>query len=430
MGAVYGQAVGDALGVPYEFSPRGTFDCTGMIGHGSHSQPAGTWSDDTAMMLATLDSLADHYGQVDTDNLRAKYVAWARNGEYTPDGVVFDIGTTTGIALGQDYGCDGYWDNGNGALMRILPLAFTGATDDDIRKASAVTHAHEISMDACVRFVHAARMLIAKGEHYDPKIVCELAGLDDMRGIPVEKIKSGTFVLDTLQAAVWCLVNTSSYKDCVLKAVNLGEDTDTTAAVAGGLAGILYGLDANPWKDRLRGSEKLEMWVTKAAYNMPPLKPWEWIRNADPKVRKLRAERDDGLQELVQLIPEFQKAMDEHRKLYHWNDMTKDERGIYVYRGITYDPIVDRYWHAIYKAWADNGDYHEWLEDLNLENPTDLAEFYGNGDYDTLDLDSTLALLLIPTRQERFGDGSLCGYLDDGIILALLRHVREIIKGE
>lgn len=115
---VYGQAVGDALGVPYEFRARGTFECTGMAGHGSHNQPAGTWSDDTSMALATCDSIRTT-GRVDERG------------------------------------------NGNGSLMRILPLAFTGATDDEVRAVSAITHAHATSCEACVRMVRVARKLIA-----------------------------------------------------------------------------------------------------------------------------------------------------------------------------------------------------------------------------------------------------------------------------
>lgn len=119
-GCVYGQAVGDALGVSHEFRARGTFGCTGMAGHGSHNQPAGTWSDDTSMALATCDSIR---------------------------------------ATGR--GRTGERDNGNGSLMRILPLAFAGATDDEVRAVSAITHAHAISCEACVRMVRVARGLIA-----------------------------------------------------------------------------------------------------------------------------------------------------------------------------------------------------------------------------------------------------------------------------
>ena len=150
---MYGQAVGDALGVPYEFRPRGSFECAGMVGHGTHGKPAGTWSDDTSMALATCDSIRE-LGHIDAGDMRRRFESWYRSGEYTIDGL-FDIGGTTAQALSQGYGCDGERDNGNGSLMRILPLAFTDATDDEIRAVSSITHAHATSETECVRARYA-----------------------------------------------------------------------------------------------------------------------------------------------------------------------------------------------------------------------------------------------------------------------------------
>ena len=165
---------------------------------------------------------------------------------------LFDIGGTTADALSSGCGRAGERDNGNGSLMRILPLAFTDATDDEVRAVSAITHAHTISCEACVRMVHVARRLAAgEGPH-------DVAG--SLTGVPESEVRSGGFVLSTERAALWCLANTSSYAECVLAAVNLGDDTDTTAAVAGGLAGIVYGMDAIPpeWLSVLRGRDVIE----------------------------------------------------------------------------------------------------------------------------------------------------------------------------
>ena len=140
---MYGQAVGDALGVPFEFMARDTFRCTGMTGFGSHDQPAGTWSDDTSMALATCDSIRER-GCIDPKDMRRRFESWYRDGAYTVDGL-FDIGGTTERALRDGSGCAGEFDNGNGSLMRILPLAFTSATDDEVRVVSAITHAHRTS---------------------------------------------------------------------------------------------------------------------------------------------------------------------------------------------------------------------------------------------------------------------------------------------
>ena len=130
--------------------------------------------------------------------------------------------------------------------MRIAPLAYIDATDDAIRAVSAITHAHEISCDACVRFVHILR---------NPSLIDSIK-LPESR----EDIDSGGFVRSTFTAALWCFAHTSNYRDCVLEAVNLGSDTDTTAAVAGALAGEVYGYDAIPaeWLAALRGKDIIE----------------------------------------------------------------------------------------------------------------------------------------------------------------------------
>lgn len=246
---IYGLAVGDALGVPYEFRPRGTFECTDMIGYGTHEQPAGTWSDDTSMTLATCDSIRE-LGYIDTTDIRDKFVCWIVHGEYTIDGV-FDYGGTAAHALHTGKGGSGERDNGNGSLMRIAPLAFTDATDEEIGEVSAITHAHRTSTDACIIFVELMKDVM---NGTLPSWALHL------KGMPEQEIRSGGFVRDTLKAATWCLVNTNSYEACVLVAVNLGGDTDTTAAVAGALAGTTYGLKAisQKWIDTLRGKELIE----------------------------------------------------------------------------------------------------------------------------------------------------------------------------
>lgn len=252
--AIYGLAVGDALGVPFEFRERGTFRCEGMTGYGTWNRAPGTWSDDTSMTLATLDSIKET-GRIDPLDMKKRFCNWLHKGEYTADGDTFDVGTTTRMALDRGSGLDDYYSNGNGSLMRILPLAFTDATDDEIRAVSAITHAHKISTDACVEYVHLAQQLIGgKPIHRD-----------EIKNKSMEEIKSSGFVLHTLEASIWCLLNTSSYKEAVLTAVNLGEDTDTTAAVVGGLAGIVYGFDSIPgdWIEGLKNKELIDSILNK-----------------------------------------------------------------------------------------------------------------------------------------------------------------------
>ena len=263
--AMYGSAVGDALGVPYEFKLRGYFKCTDMIGHGTHHQDPGTWSDDTAMALALCDSLRENNLRVDKKDIRSRFKDWLRKGRYAIDGRVFDCGLTVSRAIDSGRGCSGERDNGNGSLMRTIPLAFTDASDKDIRNVSAITHAHRLSTESCVCFVHTARELIGGTDireaisHNIPS-GSEFDFLGEVADWPESKVKSGGFVLHTLGAAFWCLANTESYEECVLAAVNLGEDTDTTACVAGGLAGIVYGFDAIPgkWVEALRGKDIID----------------------------------------------------------------------------------------------------------------------------------------------------------------------------
>ena len=263
--AVYGAAVGDALGVPYEFKGRASFECTDMVGHGTHNQPAGTFSDDTSMMLALCDSLRENDGMVNKDDIRTRFAQWVNRGEYAIDGKVFDCGITVSRAIARGHGCHSKRDNGNGSLMRTIPLAFTDASNRAIRDVSGITHGHRISEDSCVCFVRVAQDLM-NGVALKDAIRAhapsgkEFEFLADVTEWPVDQVRSGGFVLDTLGAAFWCLANTDNYRDCVLAAVNLGEDTDTTACVAGALAGIVYGYDAIPaaWVETLRGKDIIE----------------------------------------------------------------------------------------------------------------------------------------------------------------------------
>ena len=260
--AIFGLAIGDALGVPYEFEERGSFECTDMTGYGSHNQPPGTWSDDTSMTLATLKSIKDNNGKVVVDDIRSNFLKWLNEGAFTANGEVFDVGHSTLKALMTGEPRMGDDENGNGSLMRILPLAFTDCTDDEIRAVSAITHGNRVSTEACVIYVHVARRLIA-GEDIDD-IVPSLKydkpfhRLHKLHKLKEKDIKSSGYVVDTLEAALWALVHkkwlkgkTSYimkwYEEDVLDAINLGDDTDTVGAVTGGLAALQYGLGFSTW---------------------------------------------------------------------------------------------------------------------------------------------------------------------------------------
>ena len=252
---VYGLAVGDALGVPFEGCERGTFTCSGMVGGGTHGKPAGTFSDDTSLALALCDSIRA-CGGIDCGDMRRRFEAWLLEGAYTTGGT-FGVGRTTREALEQGKGQAGERACGNGSLMRTAPLAFTAATDGEVRSVSAITHAHPTCTRACVDAVRFARELAAGCPVREAAAAIGQAGT--LR-LPRGEVRSSAYVLHTLQAAIWCLGSTASYAECVLAAVELGGDTDTTAAVAGAFAGIVYGKGAIPheWLDALQGTDLIE----------------------------------------------------------------------------------------------------------------------------------------------------------------------------
>lgn len=297
MGKVYngimGLVVGDALGVPFEFKQRDTFKCTDMVGYGTYNQPAGTWSDDSSMTLATLESIVKNQGNIDLQDIMQNFFNWFYHGHFTPHGNVFDVGNTTRFAINrykfgakaENCGGRNVTDNGNGSLMRILPIAFMEAPKyDEVRDVSKLTHAHEISLKACEIYVEIAvgllmdEVICAANKEEEIKTTMlnisdeRFARIKDLKNISRDDIRSTGYVVDTLEAALWCFLHTESYKDCVLEAVNLGGDTDTIAAVAGGLAGIYYGV----------GGEKgiPEEWIDQIVKK-------EWIKELCDKAEKV-----------------------------------------------------------------------------------------------------------------------------------------------
>ena len=292
LGALWGSVVGDALGVPVEFKTRTEVQkdpVKGMREFGSHHQPKGTWSDDGALILCTADSLVN--AEFDTADMGRRFVRWMNEALWTATGVVFDVGMTTTDALmriasggvaEQSGGRDEY-NNGNGSLMRIIPIPLrfadvaTGTLADRIARVSALTHGHDRSKMACVFYGLLVRQLLL-GRKPQPALdsarseFCRLYDqsaefghfrhhlTDEFRSIAEYEIVSTGYVLHTLHASLWCLLNSESYRECVLKAVNLGGDADTTGCVAGGLAGAAYGVLSIPaeWINELARKADLD----------------------------------------------------------------------------------------------------------------------------------------------------------------------------
>lgn len=296
---IMGLVIGDVIGVPVEFRSRQEISknpVVSMRAYGTHNQPAGTWSDDTSLTLALMDSIVAN-NTIDYMDIMDKFSEWLMNCKYTATGEVFDVGNSTSRAI-MNYArgitpleCGGAseFENGNGSLMRILPIAFylqkqSFSIDKQmeiIHNISALTHRHPISLIGCGIYVNIAMKLlesklflyesIEQGiknalEYYEGKawdninVYERLKELSNFTKLPDTEIKSSGYVVHTLEAALWCLLNTDSYAECILKAVNLGDDTDTVGAVAGGLAGIYYGLDKipNDWLSMLARRKYIE----------------------------------------------------------------------------------------------------------------------------------------------------------------------------
>lgn len=282
-GAVWGHLVGDAVGVPYEFLPGRPAEAVRFGALGTHRQPPGTWSDDGALMLALLDSLLETGFDPDDQARRAQ--AWQRTGAYTPDGDgLFDIGGTTSAALhayrhgtpALDAGPADERACGNGSLMRILPLALVERDGSPAglialaHEASRVTHGHPRCQVACAVYSVAVVGLL-RGQapasalgwafaetlracHDEPDHAPHLAALEELRGW-TRRTGSG-YVIDAFWSAWEAFAGATSYEETVRRAVAYGHDTDTTAAIAGGLAGAHWGWEGIPvaWRRGMRGT--------------------------------------------------------------------------------------------------------------------------------------------------------------------------------
>lgn len=297
-----GFSLADALGVPVEFKSRETLrqdPVIDMRSYGTYGQPAGTWSDDSSLAFCLADSLCDGYNLKD---IATKFVKWKLADNWTPHGQVFDIGNQTRSAIyqlfdlleKQDYDSlkllkydQDERTNGNGSLMRILPLLFyiKGKPIKEqfqiVWEISALTHPHIRSAMACLIYLKFAEFVYEglslkiaytkmkkvinaffKESDISKKEVTLFNRIlvNDIYKLTEDEIHSEGYVLYTLEASLWCLLNTKSYLKAVFKAINLGEDTDTTATVVGGIAAMYYGLEEVPkkWINQLAKLEDIK----------------------------------------------------------------------------------------------------------------------------------------------------------------------------
>lgn len=305
LNGIMGVVVGDALGCPVQFESRdevARHPVTGMRGYGTFNLPEGSWTDDSSLTIALLESIR-RVGEIDLDDIMGNFMKWLYDGEFTPYGESYDIGRGTMQAINRyrknrkakKCGGDEEWNNGNGSLMRIMPACIyctvmesSGMYSDRdaidaIHSVGGLTHAHIRSNIACgLYFFMAKYILFREGSlqermqegltqgfafyesyladkenlHYYDR----LKDLETFKSLPAEKIKSTGYVVDALESAVWSLITTDSFDQALLKAVNLGDDTDTVGAIAGGLAGLYYGYDSIPeeWLSAIKRREWIE----------------------------------------------------------------------------------------------------------------------------------------------------------------------------
>lgn len=244
---VYGFAIGDALGVPFEFNRVGSFTFNGqMNGYGTHNQHPGTFSDDTQLLLATLKAAKNGCR---VEGFLSEYLRWL-SGDY---GQVFDIGNATRVSL-LNYKQKGHNDlsaveieatNGNGAMMRIAPLAFYEYSETEIRKICELTHLGEKSTEYSLKYVGLIKSV--------------LVGAFDKNKIEVGFIGSNSgYAPDSFNIVLKCIKETNDYTSAVSKAINMGGDTDTHAALVGGVTAILYDGFPNKFLNKLRGRDLIE----------------------------------------------------------------------------------------------------------------------------------------------------------------------------
>ena len=313
---IIGFVIGDAFGVPFEFLSSESLKNNNIIdmgGYKSHNVPEGTWSDDTSLMIAAMDSIQEN-GTINFKDIMYKFTEWIDYAKYTSTDKLFDIGMSTSMAIANfkkgveatNCGTRGLYENGNGSLMRILPfvyyLKYSDYSEKErttlINQASSLTHAHEISCLGCKIYADYVTLLldgidklkalellkqIDYSKYYSSEsLKCyERILKGDLKSLSIDEIKSSGYVVDSLEASIWCTLKSNTYEEAVVTAVNLGEDTDTIGAITGSINGIIYGKNSIPerWLNKLRRKEYLESLTNLFINNIYSQKQNKTLRN-------------------------------------------------------------------------------------------------------------------------------------------------------
>ncbi len=279
LGAMVGLAIGDALGATNEFCQRDTAPhLTGIVGGGAFNLKPGEWTDDTSMALALAESLL-HHDALDEHDLMDRFCDWRFHGAYSCHDRCIDVGRTIDAAL------HAYLDTGdpiagdpdpqsagNGSLMRLAPVPVRfwrhpARMRDVARRQSLTTHGASVATDACVAFSELVAEAIAgatKSEVLSPRRGtwgAEISRVMSMAMLSKERsaIASTGYVVDSMEASLWCINQAENFSEAVLTAANLCDDADTVAAITGQLAGAIWGLSSLPsdWRKHLAWHDRI-----------------------------------------------------------------------------------------------------------------------------------------------------------------------------
>jgi len=286
-GALLGLACGDAVGTTVEFKPRGSFvPVTDMVGGGPFHLKPGEWTDDTSMALCLATSLVECV-RFDAQDQMQRYCRWMESGYLSSNGTCFDVGSTIARSLntfrrtGEPF-CGTHNPNsaGNGCVMRLVPVPMFFFSDRDAAiamsgESSRTTHGAPECIDASRLFgamlidalsgASKKEILFGHGVKVAASERLRLIAEGSYRSVTEDKIQGSGYVVESLEAAIWCFLQTGSFRDAILKAANLGRDADTTAAICGQLAGAFYGESGIPkeWRERLVMADEIRALADK-----------------------------------------------------------------------------------------------------------------------------------------------------------------------
>ena len=441
VGAMVGLAVGDALGAAIEFKPKPRFALLeDMRDGGPHHLKRGQWTDDTAMALALADSLL-HDPALDPNDLMTRFLDWYERGTYSCTGACFDIGNTTRSALmrfKRDLsplaGSSSASASGNGALMRLAPVAVChwSSREEMLRVAelqTRTTHGSPATFTASATFAAMLADAIAGqglADILSGKAATRIDG--GWRGLHRDRIHGSGYVAKSLQAAVWAVSRTTDFRSAVLLAANLGDDADTTAAIAGQLAGAVYGLSGIPgeWLDALAWRERLEQTAQElfelGQQNTDSLD--EQPATIGDAFAAPWMTGDWTLRERLTALAAFEPIFSAPNFRAATHIPSRPDGDIIVLGGYVYERQTMRFIRMAYAyGWVRTVDRSAWSD-----TPGGKALLEDRGALATANEDELAAVITTCIRAERFCDGALYTTFENGLILRVVIRARELLE--